>query len=128
MVRNYKKRRSADLPYDVNSNVWGIIGDEVTRIIEDYYLESYETFKNVFNESKKVYNKLKENDNWALYDSFSNYPESYIKPIFEKAKELYEEGSDSFTIDLLESDELRDNVDSIAYSIIEDAIKGIKKR
>jgi hypothetical protein len=128
MVRTYKKRKSIELPYDVEKNVWGIIGDEVTGIIDDYYLESYENFKNVFNESKKVYDKLKENDNWALYDRFSDYPDSSVKSIFEKAKELYEEGSDSFTIDLLESDEMRDNIDSIAYGIIEDAIKGEKKR
>ena len=110
--------------------------DEVTTYITEGILESYESFKYNFAKmkpTKELYERLKENDNWALYDYAGDYDKYYpnwqkkLVNVFKKALKTNKEEIDA-EMEFLESDELSDASANIASGIIAEAIKGERKK
>lgn len=110
--------------------------DEVERYIEEGILESYESFKYHFAEMKpteELYERIKKDNNWALYDYVGDYNKYYpdwqkkLINVFKKA--LKENKEETYAeMDFLESDELSDASANIGSGIIEEAIKGERKK
>lgn len=110
--------------------------DEINSYIEEGILDSYESFEYSFSNikpTKELYERLKENDNWALYDYVENYDKYYpgwqkiLVNAFKKALKENKKEIDA-EMDFLESDELSDASANIGSGIIADAIKGERKK
>ncbi len=136
MARNYKKRNE-----DEEIETYGLddfmlkkineyLFNEIDETIEEYFLESWDTFNNEFYKlkpTKKEYEYLKENDNWALYDSYYDYPKTYLNEVYKIASETIDEDNPESWIDFVESSEFQDASSNIAHYILETGLKGIKK-
>ncbi len=110
--------------------------DEIERTITDGYLASYKEFKFNFakmNPSKKIYDELKKNDNWADYDYSGNYDKycpNWEKKLRDEYKRIEAKNPDPLEdeLEFLESDVFSDVTANIAAGIIETGIKDLKNK
>lgn len=136
MAREIKSRKKELLPDDIYKITENMLMDEITRSVEDWLLNSYDEFKSALSRlkpTKKEYEYLKENDNWALYDSFYGYPQEYLERAFDAARNVLDESKneEGSTVDfeesLFENDNFQDAASNIAVDIMVTALKGIRK-
>ena len=121
---------------EIAKRVEDILFDEVERDITDNLLESFESFSFNFSKmkpTKELYERLKENDNWALYDNSEDYDEYYPnwkEELIKRYEIALKENEDQLDaeMDFLESDELSDISANIASGIIVKAIKNERKK
>lgn len=113
-----------------------LIFDEISTYITEGILENYESFKYNFAKmkpTKELYERLKKDNNWALYDYADDYDNYYpnwqkiLVDAFKKALKRNKEKVDA-ELDFLESDELSDASSNIASGIIAKAIKREQKK
>ena len=121
---------------EIAKRVEDILFDEVERDITDNLLESFESFSFNFSKmkpTKELYERLKEDDNWALYDNSEDYDEYYPnwkEELIKRYEIALKENEDPLDaeMDFLESDELSDISANIASGIIIKAIKNERKK
>ena len=136
MAREIKSRKKELLPDEIYQITEHMLADEISRDIEDWILDSYSSLKHVIAKlkpTKKEYEYLKEDDNWALYDSFSDYPKEYVDMAYDAARDALnesknEEGSTiDFSENLVEDGRFDDAAANIAVDIIVRALEDIRK-
>lgn len=112
------------------------LGEEVSGTIEEYYLDDYETFKFSFAKlgvTREIYEELKKDDNWALYDytsEWNRYYPGWQKKLTEEYKKIQNEESNPLEaeVDFLESDAFNNISTIIAAGVLTDGIKDIKNK